>query len=352
MKLQTRFGGAALALAALCSAPVSSAQERSDHVVTQQTMDRWKKEYSNWGRWGPDDDKGTLNLITPAKRAAAAKLVRDGFAVSLARDIVTVPAQDTPPAPAAAGAQPPRPRGVQQRMLSGPPTRKTGSTDSLTIGAHGYTLTHFDAFGHHLFDGKMYNGYDASQYISMEKGLLRGSVIGAKDGFFTRGVLVDIPRLKGVKYLEPGTPIYVEDIEAWEKKAKIRIGPGDAVFFRTGRWEREAEKGPWNIGQNSAGIDASVIPWLRKRDIALVGSESALSVTPLPPTTQITNEDDYLPAHNFALVALGMNVIDNTDLGPLAAAAAQRNRWEFLVNFAPIRVVTGTGVPINPIAVF
>ena len=347
MNFKTGLAAAALAMAV--AAPIVAAGQNPDHVVTQEIMDRWKTEYSNWGRWGKDDQKGTLNLITDKKRREAAALVKDGTAISLARDIVTVP---TPPPPAPGAATARGPGGPQQRMLSGPPQRMTGSTDSLTISAHGYTLTHFDAFGHHLLDGKMYNGFPWQETISMEKGLAKGSVISAKDGFFTRGILVDMPLLKGVRYLEPGTAIYVEDLEAWEKKAGIKIKSGDAVFIRTGRWEREAAVGPWNIGQNSAGLDASVIPWLRKRDVALLGSESALSVVPFPKTTTITNEDDYLPVHNFALVALGMNLVDSADLGPLAEAAAKRKRWEFLVNFAPIRVVTGTGVPINPIAIF
>jgi len=334
-------------IAAVClvvGAAPAAAQSPKDHVVTQEVFDRWKTQYSNWGRWGPDDQKGALNLITAAKRKQAAALVKDGFVVSLSRDIVATPAPaEGQPAPRVA---------AQQRMLTGPPKRPSGSTDSLTIAAHGYELTHFDAFGHHFHGGKMYNGYPAEDFLSMEKGLARGSVLTAKSGFFTRGVLVDIPRLKGVPYLEPGTPIYAEDIEAWEKMAHVKIQPGDAVFIRTGRWTREAALGKWNIAQQAAGLDASIVPWLRQRDIALLGSESALSVVPFPATTTLTNEDDYLPVHNFALVALGMNLIDNTDLDALAKAAAERKRWVFLVNFAPIAVTTATGVPINPIAVF
>ena len=226
------------------------------------------------------------------------------------------------------------------------------NTDLLTIAAHGYTITHFDALGHHLFDGKMYNGVSAADHLSMEKGLSRGSIAAFGDGVFTRGVLVDIPKLKGVPYLEPGTPIYAEDIEAWEKLTGIRISAGDAVFIRTGRWERETAVGPWDIAKSAAGLDASVIPWLHRRGVSLLGSESALSVVPFPATTTITNPDDYLPAHNFALVALGMPLIDNTDLGPLAKVAAQLKRYTFLLTVAPIRVTTGTGVPVNPIATF
>lgn len=319
----------------------------SAHVVTQHVIDGWKQTENNWGRWGPDDQKGTLNLITPAVRAQAATEVRSGISVSLGRNIVADPMPTE-----GVGVGSTRPPAAQQRMLSGPPTRPSGSTDSLTIAAHGYTITHFDAFGHHLFNGRMYNGYPADQYLSMSQGLLRGSIMSAADGVFTRGVLVDIPALKGVPWLEPGTPIFAEDIEAWERKAGIHIEPGDAVFIRTGRWEREAAKGTWDISKSAAGLDASVIPWLHKRGIALLGSETALSVVPFPDTTSITNPDDYLPAHNFALVALGMPLIDDADLSELAKTAARLRRYTFLLTVAPIRVTTGTGVPVNPIATF
>jgi hypothetical protein len=159
-----RIGASCVLLAVLLTprssntAPLAG-QAAIDHAVTQEIFDRWKTEYSNWGRWGADDEKGTLNLITPKKRLQAARLVKDGFAVSLARDITAVPAT----AEGQRGA-------VQQKMLSGPPTRPTGSTDSLTIAPHGYEITHFDAFGHHLMAGKMYNGHAANQYLSMSVG--------------------------------------------------------------------------------------------------------------------------------------------------------------------------------------
>jgi len=331
------------ALCALLALVPTGVWAGPDHTVTQQTIDGWKQTQSNCGRWGKEDQKGTLNLITPALRKRAAALVKTGTVISMSREIV-------PQHVGAEGAATPSP--VQQRMLSGPPKRPTGSTDSLTIAAHGYSITHFDALGHHLFDGKMYNGYAASEHLSMENGLTRGSIAAYADGVFTRGVLVDMPLLKGVPYLEPGTPIYAEDLEAWERFSGVKIGAGDAVFIRTGRWEREAAKGAWEIGKQAAGLDASIIPWLRRRNIALLGSETALSVVPFPASTTITNPDDYLPVHNFALVALGMPLIDDTDLGPLAKAAARMKRWSFLLTVAPIRVTTGTGVPVNPIATF
>jgi kynurenine formamidase len=167
-----------------------------------------------------------------------------------------------------------------------------------------------------------------------------------KDGILTRGVLYDIPRLKGVPYLEPGTRIFVEDLEAWEKKAGVQAGPGDALLLRWGRWARRSQLGPWPIDEGSAGLDPSVIPWLKKRDIALLGWETP-GYVPQPP-----GDLPRLALHDFVLTMLGVHLIDRADFEALAEAAAARNRWEFLLTIAPLPIPNGTGSPVNPIAVF
>ncbi len=306
------------------------------HAVSQAQFDKWKKDLSNWGRWGKDDEKGTLNLITPEKRKAAAALVKDGVSVSMARDADEEKAIDN--------TQP------YEHAMNG--VNPAASSDRFSVSFHGYAHTHLDALGHHFLDGKLYNGFGRDEWVTVKDGAKKGAITQTMNGILTRGVLVDIPRLKGVEYLEPGTPIYAEDIEAWEKMAGVKIMPGDAVFVRTGRWTRRAKTGPWDIGKESAGLDASVLPWIKARDIAIMGSESALSVTPIPSATPITNPDDYLPVHNFLLVAFGMQLIDNCDLDALAKAAAERKRWEFMFTASPLRIKNGTGSPINPIATF
>ena len=310
-------------------------QASPNHTVTQADMDRWKVELSNWGRWGKDDQKGTLNLITPAKRKQAAALVKDGVAVSLSHDVMTEKDIDNP--------QP-----FENTMVS---VNDVRALDKIAVAFHGLTVSHMDALAHHYIGGKMYNGFPQSEYVTMEKGAEKGSIINVKDGVFTRGILMDIPRLKGVEYLEPGTPIYVEDLEAWEKKAGVKVSAGDALFIRTGRWARRAKLGPSDPSIR-AGLDASVIPWLRQRDVAVIGSEVSLSVLPFPATTQITNKEDYLPVHNFVIAALGMTVVDNLDFDALSEAAAARKRWSFLVTMAPLALPHGTGSPINPTALF
>ena len=144
-------------------------------------------------------------------------------------------------------------------------------------------------------------------------------------------------------------------MEAREPGARLaggRISAGPAVLTRPGRWARRAALGPWSIGQQAAGLDASVIPWLRERDVALMGTEDAVDVIPFPAGTVITDPDDYRPVHNFVLVVLGMPLLDNCHLEALAEAAGARSRWEFLVTAAPLPIVNGTGSPINPTALF
>lgn len=296
--------------------------------VTKADFDRWKSELSNWGRWGKEDQIGALNLITPAKRRQAASLVRDGVSVSLARDADTEKAVDNPDP-------------YEHRML------EIGS-DRIAVTHHGVAHTHLDSLAHIHYDGVFYNGYKPDPDAVMKNGHTRNSIANLKNGIFTRGVLVDLPRLKGVPYLEPGTPIYASDIEAWEKMAGVKVGPGDALFIRTGRWARRAALGPFDTSRTArrTGPSGTMIPWLRQRDIALLGGDVPPSVAP----SDVPGESGAV--HDFALVSLGVHVFDNCDLEALAEAAAARKRWEFLLTVAPLPIRGGTGSPVNPIATF
>jgi kynurenine formamidase len=299
--------------------------------VSKADFERWKKELSNWGRWGKEDEIGALNLITPAKRRQAAGLVKDGVTVSLAGDVNTDKAVDN--------GQP-----YEHSITQAGPT---GAADRIGVSYHGYAHTHIDAFAHRFFDGKMWNGFSYEE-VTREAGAKKNSIYNLHNGIFTRGVLMDMARLKNVPYLEPGTRIFVEDLEAWEKRAGVKVSAGDAVFIRTGRWARRAKLGPWNAAREVAGLDASVIPWLKQRDVALLGSEAAQDASPQPQGSEIGG----LPLHDFALIMLGVHLFDNTNLEAVAEAAASRKRWEFLLSGAPLPVRNGTGSPINPIAVF
>ena len=190
----------------------------------------------------------------------------------------------------------------------------------------------------------MYNG--VSQETITEEGCSNASIANLQGGIVTRGVLLDIPRLKGVPYLEPGTPIYMEDLEAWEEMAGVTVRPGDAVFVRTGRWARRADVGPWDLSERAAGLHASVMPWIKARDVSFLGGDGASDLSP-------SGVDGVsLPVHLLAIVAMGVDLFDNQDLEALAETAAELNRWEFLFVAAPLAVENGTGSPINALAIF
>ena len=157
---------------------------------------------------------------------------------------------------------------------------------------------------------------------------------------------MDIPRLKGVPYLEPNDRIYVEDLEAWEKEAGIKVSSGDALFIRTGWFARYKAMGPF---AGMAGLDPSCIPWLRQRDVAIIGSDAQLDAQPSGYTG---NPLPTHPVHYFTMVFLGLNIFDQLQLGDLSEMAAKLERWEFLLMAAPLPIRGGTGSPINPIAVF
>jgi kynurenine formamidase len=153
-------------------------------------------------------------------------------------------------------------------------------------------------------------------------------------------------RLKGVPYLEPGTRIFPEDLEAWEKMSGVKAGPGDAMLIGWGRWVRQQKIGPWPINAETAGLDNSVIPWLKKRDIAILGWETP-GYAPKPQGDLKGN-----PVHDFALTILGIHILDRADFTALSEAAAARRRWEFMLTIAPLPIPNGTGSPVNPIAMF
>ncbi len=294
--------------------------------ATAEEFDAYFKEVANWGRWGAADELGTANLITDAKRRQAASLVRVGRAVGLAHSPLTAKDLDN--------ASP-----FEHTMNRG------FSTDTYRVSYHGYAHSHLDALCHILYKDQTYNGY-ARADVNTEGGCTKLGIHGFRNGYVTRGVLMDMARAKNLPYLEPGTPIFVEDLEAWEKRAGIKVGPGDALLVRTGRWARRAAVGPWNVGQNAAGLHASTGAWLKARGVALIGSDAALDVVP----SLVTGIN--LPVHTLAITALGLNILDNQDLEALGELAAAQKRWEFMLTVAPVPVTGGTGFPVNALATF
>ena len=300
-----------------------------DPVTTKDQVNKWMTELSNWGRWGKADQIGTLNLITAQKRKQALGLVKDGLSVSLAHTIDKEKAADNP-----------RPLGQEMTLDAA-----GHAMDLYSIWYHGSIITHIDSLCHYSFEGKIFNGFERSA-IAPGPGCPSNGIENQKNGIMTRGIIVDLPRLKNVPYLEPGTPVYASDLEAWEKYAGIKIGSGDALFLRTGRWARRADKGLWNVAASAAGFHASVMPWLKQRDVALLGNVGVIDVQPSGV------EGSPRPIHQLAIVALGLPLVDVMDLEAAADTAARLKRWEFLLTAAAVPVLGGTGFPLNPIATF
>jgi kynurenine formamidase len=292
------------------------------------------KEVSNWGRWGKDDQLGTMNLVTNEKRKQASSLVKTGIAVSLAHPLVTEVTAD---------------------MQT--PFELSAGGNKFTYSFHSTTHSHLDAICQFDYKGQLYNGHDIKT-VKPPSGCTTLSLEELKNGLITRGILLDIARLKGVKYLEPGTPVYPEDLEAWEKKANVKVGPGDAIFLRTGRWARRAEKGPWQLypappGDGEAGYHTSCPIWFKRRDVAIVGADVSNDVTPhIEVAKEVLDVTRGMPVHSLTIAALGGIIVDALDLEAVAEQAAKLNRWEFMVVGAPERVIGATGSLINLVAIF
>ena len=291
----------------------------------------WMTELSNWGRWGEGDQLGTLNLITPAKRVQAAGLVTSGKTVSMALELNKIkgPLNANP---------------FEHKLTVGTFGGHQVAGDAYAVDYHGFAHSHMDGLPHFLYQEKMYNGFGVDEL--KPDGARKLGIHNAGNGIVTRGVLVDMPLLKGVRFLEPGTPIFADDLEAWEKRTGITIGSGDVLLIRTGRWTRVDVEGPWDFIASAAGLHASVAPWLKSRDVAMLGSDGVNDVMPSG-AGELFN-----PLHQIVLIALGMPLFDNLDLDALATEAAASKRWEFMFFAAPLKIRGGTGSPLNPIAVF
>jgi kynurenine formamidase len=222
------------------------------------------------------------------------------------------------------------------------PTRSTA--DYLALAPHGQAHSHLDALCHVSWRGRMYNDRPMSLVTSM--GALANSITVGQDGIVTRGVLLDIPLTRGVEWLEPGTPITPDDLETSENAAGLRVGTGDVLLVRTGRHRRRQAEGPWDASARLAGLHHDCAPWLRERGVALLGCDGVSDVRPH------SFDEVPLPIHTLALVAMGMQLLDNQNLEELAAACAARGRWEFLLVIAPLRITGGTASATNPIAIF
>ena len=283
---------------------------------------------SNWGRWGADDELGTLNYLTAAKRIAAAQLVTTGEVVSIGRDISK--AQSKVDA-----------RPVQHMVMYNANGPSVG--DYLSIAPHGMTITHLDALCHFSLDDTLYNGRKRAGTISAD-GAQWGSIYAMRDGIFTRGVLLDVAAARGVPWYEPHEYVTVADLEAAEERQKVRVASGDALLVRTGMERMEKEQGVQDVYPR-AGFHAECAEWMHRREVAVYGADC---IEKLPyPSERFTSA-----MHMIVLVAMGLPILDWPALTALAEASARLGRWSFLLTTAPIRLPGGTSSPVNPLCIF
>lgn len=285
---------------------------------------------SNRGRWGADDELGTLNYITEEKRLRALSLPSTGRVVSIGKDLDLIGSSRNPDP-------------VVHRMLYLAHSDPSASIDMTTIAPHGFAVTHMDAVGHTYFEGSIYNGRLASEVVSA-RGLGFGSIAAAREGVVTRGVLLDVAAARSVRWLEPGQGVWPEDLEAAERHAGVRVESGDAIFVRTGLGAREGEEGPEDIGRR-AGLVAECLPWLHEREVA-VYSGDCVEMIPQPYGRL------EMPLHQIGLSAMGLSMLDVPELEELRSMCEELDRFEFLLVYAPLRLPGGTGSPVNPLCMF
>ena len=313
------------------------------NIPSEEEVLGYFKSLSNWGRWGEEDQLGTLNFLSPKKTLQAASLVKEGVTVSCARTITWESAPDIPNPPIHFMVESGEGWASGDKVTSRP---SQASTDFFGLIFHGYAITHIDSLAHFFWEGKMYNGRPA-HLVSTNQGATVESVELAKNGIITRGVLVDVPMIRGVDWLERGEGVMPEDILAAEERCGFRVEEGDVLLVRTGQLHRRNVEGPVNPREaGSTACQAACLPLFHERGIAAIGSDTGNDVMPTG-YQSLSN-----PIHQVGITAMGLWILDNVNLEELAEACKQRNRWEFMLTANPLRLYNTTGSPLNPVAIF
>ena len=302
--------------------------EREFRVLHERLRDAARTE-------GETNPRGALAHLTPERVVAAATEVRYGRTVSLAAPIEIRPGPDNPdPAchwmtgPVAAGG---RTEGLRF------------ATDRFAMNVHGDADSHLDALCHVLFDGRLHGGVSADTVTGEGAHALSLDLVA--NGVVGRGVLLDIPRLRGVAWLEPGEAVTADDLAATETAQGVRVGPGDVLFVRVGHRRRRSRHGAWNAAQERAGLHPLALEFLADRSVAVLGGDGNNDVAPSPV------EGIDFPVHVLAMQAMGVHLLDYLQFEELAPVCAETGRWSFLCVIAPLRLPAATGSPVNPIAV-
>jgi kynurenine formamidase len=284
--------------------------------------------------WGPEDRRGGLNYITPAQVLAAAGEVRLGRTVTLEAPIQTRAAPDNP--------QP----AVHEMIATGDQADPAGlsfAEDRLSMNVHGNADSHIDALSHVMYQARLYNGVPASTVTA--NGAAELSIEVASDGIVGRGVLLDIPRLRGVRWLEPGDHVTADDLTRAEEAQQVRVGQGDLLLVRVGHQRRQSELGRWDSAASRAGLHPTAVEFVAERRVAVLGSDSNNDTSPS------AAEGVDFPVHVLAINAIGLHLLDWLQLDSLVPLCEEAGRWSFCCVIAPLRLEHGTGSPVNPIAI-
>jgi kynurenine formamidase len=292
-------------------------------------------ELRSWGRWGSEDQRGALNYLAPERVAAAAELVRSGVTVSLSWPLNTRASLSNP-------------EPADHHMTAyGDGESQPGSTqvakDYVGVDYHNDTHTHIDALCHFGYEGSLYNGIPANAVSS--GGATAVTIEVLSDGLVGRGVLLDVPRLHGRPWLEPGEHVFRHDLERAEADEGVRVEEGDILLVRTGHARRLSELGPWDTADAKSGLHPTAMRFLSERRVAALGCDGNSDTAPS------STEGLAFPIHVLALTAMGLHLLDYLQLEELAAACERAARWEFFFVAAPLRIDLGTGSPLNPIAI-
>jgi hypothetical protein len=303
---------------------------------TESDLLTWTEQLCNWGRWGADDQLGTLNLVTPEVTRAAAGLIELGEAVSCAQ-----PWQFATSGPLTGSPSEEQARLPEYRLLpvseDGPPgpmeSAKGFAAEYVGAVFHAMPITHLDALSHASWEGRMYNGVPEAT-VSSDAGAQRLGVGSAACGVASRGILIDAPYLRGVPVIEPHDGIGLADLELAARRCGVEPRPGDVVLLRAGAHHR------------LSGPRPEVLPSMRAADVAVLGSDTGNDVRPSG------YERFSHPVHQIGLVHMGLWLLDVAALDQLAATCRRLGRWEFFLGLNPLSIPNATGSPVNPIAIF
>jgi kynurenine formamidase len=316
-------------------APSGAVRRPSAGQLDAEQFRKLFDEVSTWGRRGSDQRHGALDLLSPARVVAAAEEVRTGRRVSMAL-----------PLDLSAGPDNPAPPVHHMTGLADVPVgsgKLRFATDYIGMNVHGDAHTHVDALCHVVYDGLLYGGIPAGTLTSAGAGELPIDI--ASTGLVGRGVLLDIPSARGVAWLEPGDHVTTEDLRQAEVAQNVRVGPGDILCVRVGHRRRRTHVGAWDVANSRAGLHPTAMRFLAERDVAALGSDGNNDTAPSAVT------DVPYPVHVLAVNAMGLHLVDYLQLEELTRVCQELRRWSFFCLIAPLRLVAGTGSPVNPIAV-